>query len=68
MTNQELLKKAREAGFDLLQSGYTTALDGNIAVLLPKGDLDSLDRLINKVSTLRDVQYRFHSFVVRAKK
>lgn len=65
MENKVLLEVARNVGFSTEESGFTTAHDGEDAVLLPK-DVESLERLEEIVPTLRSVEIRFHNFVVRA--
>lgn len=65
MDNEQLLKKAREVGFDFESSGMTTVADGTEAVLLPR-DLEALKRLEDVVPTLYSVETRFHHFVLRA--
>lgn len=65
MTNQDLLQKAIDAGFDFENSGFTTASDGGEAVLLPR-DIESLERLEQEIPALESVENRFHNYVVRA--
>lgn len=65
MTNEELLEKAREVGFDTDDSGFTTASDGKTAVLLPRQN-ELISRLEAEVPTLKCIDNRFHYWVVRA--
>lgn len=64
MTNQELINKAIDAGFDQSQVGLATTPDGESAVILPR-DIGALEILEAAVPTLESVGDRFHSWLVR---
>ncbi len=65
MTNKTLVNLAILAGFEENKVGLATAINGEVAVIVPR-NIEALENLEKLAPSLREVEARFHSWLLKA--
>ncbi len=66
VNNETLVELAILAGFDKDEVGFATASNGENVVIVPR-NIEALENLENLAPGLREVESRFHSWLITAR-